>query len=457
MCLHHGVGYHAPVSVTEIAQATVTRSATRSSAELRAQLSQLVGAVTVVYLMTSAFESFATVPQLVLDPTRQLAVSGLLLALVVGLAPRKTWQGSRIGIPVLAFVAHQVGLYWLTTAPQLWRSTALPDILLLLNAVCVAATLNIKGITRAMLLSIYLMTAVCWAWILFRSGEAKGATTIVNSNLDAVGWRGTFLHKNLMSMYMVVGVALIMLFESRRVRFVALLGPVGLVVIAQSSTGVVALLSLAVLFGLRAVRARLLRGVGSSMLAVLIVAVVGFSTRLDDFLDLLYRSLGKDSTLSSRTIIWSASWRAIKQRPWTGWGPGATWQLVDREPSLSMLREIQFPVYHAHNGFFELMLSSGVLGVVLYLVIVIWAVVLSFRLIVRDEDLGWLLLMTVATILLCAVSEPVIRKGWLAIIVLLSSMGLVRLRQLGVTDRLRRPSFGDSSTVNPTHATRGVA
>jgi exopolysaccharide production protein ExoQ len=428
-----------------------TQTRSEPTRELSEQLSLVVGSLAIIYMMTSTFDGFAGVSQLVLIPTRQLAVSGMLLMGVIGLAPRATWTKTRVGLPIVLFLFHQVGLYWLSSAPGLWRSTALPDIVLIVTTVCVAATMPLRAITRAMLSSVYLMSLMCWVWIVFRRDIAKGASSLANSPLDAVGWRGTFEHKNLMSMYMVVGVALIILFEHKRYRWVTVIPPVGLVLIAQSSTAVVALAGVIAMMGVRLVRPRLPKGAGTAGGLFGLIAAVGLIGQTSRFLDLFYGALGKDSTLSSRTLIWSASWRAIKERPWNGWGPGAAWQLVNQEPSISLLREIQFPVYHAHSGLFELMLGSGAIGLGVYLVLLVWAFYLAGRLVNRNDDFGWFFLMALVTVTLCAVSEPVIRKGWLAVITLLASVALVRLRELGVADKLNRTT---SRIPHQTRSTR---
>jgi exopolysaccharide production protein ExoQ len=78
--------------------------------------------------------------------------------------------------------------------------------------------------------------------------------------------------------------------------------------------------------------------------------------------------LGKDPTLTGRTRIWELSFHALMQRPLLGYGYRAFWHgLEGASASISLADRWIVPA--AHNGFLDLGLGIGILGVglVLYL------------------------------------------------------------------------------------------
>lgn len=70
---------------------------------------------------------------------------------------------------------------------------------------------------------------------------------------------------------------------------------------------------------------------------------------------------GKDPTLSGRTTIWSAVLVSIAKRPLLGWGYDAVWRGFEGE-SANMALLIHFPIAQAQNGFLEILLELGAVG-----------------------------------------------------------------------------------------------
>ncbi len=77
---------------------------------------------------------------------------------------------------------------------------------------------------------------------------------------------------------------------------------------------------------------------------------------------------GKDTTLSSRTEIWSDIWPAIQQRLWLGHGSYAFWQDWQEvaNPAVKWITGVWIPP-HAHNGFFDVTVDLGLIGLVIFL------------------------------------------------------------------------------------------
>ena len=76
--------------------------------------------------------------------------------------------------------------------------------------------------------------------------------------------------------------------------------------------------------------------------------------------------VGKDLTLTGRTDIWMQTINNIGERPFLGYGYQGFWRGWNSESSDILLRE-GWLVNHAHNGFLELCLELGLLGLVIFL------------------------------------------------------------------------------------------
>jgi exopolysaccharide production protein ExoQ len=84
-------------------------------------------------------------------------------------------------------------------------------------------------------------------------------------------------------------------------------------------------------------------------------------------LDSMAGMLGRDSTLTGRTNIWAMALESIAERPVLGYGYNAFWNVAPEADRISTI--LHWKVPHAHNGFIDLTLQLGVVGLALYLAI----------------------------------------------------------------------------------------
>lgn len=82
-------------------------------------------------------------------------------------------------------------------------------------------------------------------------------------------------------------------------------------------------------------------------------------------LPLLLSLAGRDATFSGRTEIWKQVWRFILERPLLGWGYAAFWRDAEGQ-SFEVIAAVRFIVFHAHNGFLEIWLELGLIGLSLF-------------------------------------------------------------------------------------------
>ncbi|KAK0332096.1 hypothetical protein LTR94_026270, partial [Friedmanniomyces endolithicus] len=77
----------------------------------------------------------------------------------------------------------------------------------------------------------------------------------------------------------------------------------------------------------------------------------------------ILEALGKDPSLTGRTLIWEALMRKVAERPWTGYGFSAFWG-EDSIPAREIRLQTQWPVPSAHNGWIDLLVQLGWPGAV---------------------------------------------------------------------------------------------
>jgi len=90
--------------------------------------------------------------------------------------------------------------------------------------------------------------------------------------------------------------------------------------------------------------------------------------------DVVLGLLGKDETLTGRTDIWASLGEAIEKKPVLGYGYLAFWGL-DSEPRYWLERAVDWNAPSGHNGWLDLAISLGVVGVAIYaidLAITLW-------------------------------------------------------------------------------------
>ena len=187
-------------------------------------------------------------------------------------------------------------------------------------------------------------------------------------------WRGLWYEKNQMGLVMVVGavsaaasLAADHLAGNGRKPWVALLTfalTTLLVVATQSKTSLLCwMLGVGMVGGWWTLKQG---GAAVTVAAVwlgVVIAAVGTWFWNTDSAAIL-EALGKDPSLTGRTLIWEALMRKVAERPWTGYGFSAFWG-VDSIPAREIRLETQWPVPSAHNGWIDLLVQLGWPGAIL--------------------------------------------------------------------------------------------
>jgi exopolysaccharide production protein ExoQ len=112
-----------------------------------------------------------------------------------------------------------------------------------------------------------------------------------------------------------------------------------------------------------------------AVVALLLVGIAGIAGILAfQYFDVLMLAIGKDPTMTKRTILWAGLVPSIMKHPLLGYGFMAFWQGL-RGESANIALIMNWPgESYAENGVIELCLELGTIGVALYLLVFVRAV-----------------------------------------------------------------------------------
>ncbi|BAZ44302.1 O-antigen polymerase [Chondrocystis sp. NIES-4102] len=221
--------------------------------------------------------------------------------------------------------------------------------------------MDLVGWTYALLLILSLLLAVIIPKYGLMAGVHDGAL------------RGVFTHKNQFGAFMSLGGVVFFLNALRKQKYswiywVMLALCCTAMIMSRSTTAIgtfAFMLMLCLVY-------RIFRWRYEVMVsAVLAVTIIGIGTVI--FLasyvgsDSIFSSVGKDTTLSGRTFIWRYVWDQIQLHPWLGYGLSAFWNGYEG-PSGYVQLAMRIPVAYAHNGFLDIWLSIGLVGLSVFVI-----------------------------------------------------------------------------------------
>jgi O-antigen ligase len=187
-------------------------------------------------------------------------------------------------------------------------------------------------------------------------------------------WKGAFTHKNSLSRAMVLS-ALVFYFARPPaawwVRWVGIAGALCLLVLSKSATGIVVFTVMVSTLPLyRLLRSKLTVAIPVTFVGGL--AAVGSGFLLYPMLPSLLEMLHRDTTLTGRAQLWHAILLSIAKRPWLGYGFSSFWKANGE--SSSVIQVVSWFVQGAHNGFLDLTLDLGLLGLSILVIgyVILW-------------------------------------------------------------------------------------
>lgn len=234
-----------------------------------------------------------------------------------------------------------------------------------------------------------------------------GVMTFQEGGFHQGAWRGIYIHKNGLGRMMVLSalVFLLSVNSSRKYRSIAWAGfvlSIALIVLSTSKTALAILfISIALLPFYKALRWR------SSLAICLAIATIfiggSVAVLLVSNAEAILGVFGRDLTLTGRTDLWAAVLDKIGERPWLGYGYGGFWRSWEGE-SAQVLSIVRWAAPHSHNGFLDLCLDLGLLGLLTFafsFLAVCWRSIICLRSIRTSEGLlpiGYLTFLLLANL-----------------------------------------------------------
>ena len=185
-------------------------------------------------------------------------------------------------------------------------------------------------------------------------------------------WRGIFEYKNALGS--IMGLSVTVEWQrptdtriSKILRIFALLLSALLLLFSHSITPMVVLLvalPMIEIYKFAALRLRI--PLYAIFLAAALVVAAGVTLLVANS-DSIMNALGRSSNLSGRTEIWGFLLSPIAERPIAGYGYSGFW-LGASPQSITVNRAMHGLVMYSHNGYIEILLTLGVIGLLLTLI-----------------------------------------------------------------------------------------
>ena len=222
------------------------------------------------------------------------------------------------------------------------------------------------------------------------------------SGVHAGAFRGIFGHKNYFGPIMIVGLLIFLIKVFERIKHNLWLNwfyvftCIVLIVLSRSGNATLMLAIMLCLFFISLILRSRYEIMISTFLTFAIIGLVGI-TWFSSNQAVFFAAIGEDPSLTGRTEIWGYIWDTIQQRPWLGYGYKGFWHHLDGASAYVNLAYGPYGpggIPHAHNGFLEVLLATGFVGLSIFLT---GFVINFFKAIVlirtnRDMDAFWPLL-----------------------------------------------------------------
>jgi len=204
-------------------------------------------------------------------------------------------------------------------------------------------------------------------------------------------WNGLYFHKNALAGYLALGVLACGLLALAQPLARAWAGSaaalaLAMLVPARSVGGAAALALAAAPVGLAAGLRRLARPARIRAAIPVAMALAAIAALALAMAPRLLALVGRDVTLTRRTEIWALLVGPLGEHPWLGHGAGAFWHVA--AASRGVARSLHFDPMSAHNGFLDLALELGVVGLAAFCVPFALALARAARLALDGQGAG---------------------------------------------------------------------
>ncbi len=329
---------------------------------------------------------------------------------------------SRSIVAVLAWWALSVT--W-SVAPSLTVRNGLLIGLVTVATSVMTSVLGLAGSLRALMMAFRLVLTVSWA--LYLGWPSVGRTL---GAYQGGTFEGLFIQRNVAAFVCVISAITFACAAVAKLPGVRPSRSYGWTIVSvvtllatASGTGLAVLLAVGgtlalLLISSRAESARRRR----FFVLCAITPVVGLALWLPYNLGVVSKLFGRDETLTGRSVIWAVVESAVTRSPLEGYGYGALWT-----PGVSLTERLWaqggFNFYHAHSAYWDYLLQTGIIGLLLITGMLVIAVWRSCRLMISGGGVAaaWPLSIVVC-LLIYAVDEQSFAShfGWVLAVMALT-------------------------------------
>lgn len=193
----------------------------------------------------------------------------------------------------------------------------------------------------------------------------------VMSDISPGAWQGIYTHKNILGRVMALGAIsfVFLALTSPKHRLIGWSGFLFLLLVVVESRSLTALLALlAALLLIPVLLASRRRPALIPSLTVALFALATMTVWLTGSSEDVVNAFGRDATFTGRVDLWQSASTVIGKRPWLGHGYGTGWVGGGDDATTDIAQFSEWNAPNAHNGFLNLTLDLGFVGLVLFLV-----------------------------------------------------------------------------------------
>ena len=291
-------------------------------------------------------------------------------------------------------------LPFLSTLWSIGPPTSLRRAIGLLFCVLLSYVLAIRFTPRQLLLLLFVTLGSCIVLSVAMSVVSPSLANMPDGTM-----RGVFIHKNVLGWYssLMILVASAVLIDGtlglRRTAFTLLAAGVICLASSGSMTAIIATIVAYCLIGFYSLLQRS-SSIGRVVIVLFFVQLaVGILISLHEFLVPALEALGKDATLTGRVPLWELVDREISDRWMLGYGYQVFWT-VENPVATHIWLMLGWAAPHAHNGYRDILLSFGIMGMIPFVVLLLHAIRQGASLKCHDPQYGWLWLNVLTIMIL---------------------------------------------------------
>jgi O-antigen ligase len=217
----------------------------------------------------------------------------------------------------------------------------------------------------------------------------------IMGGIHAGAWRGVFNHKNFLGKMMIISDIVFILLQMNKdqrcwTTYFGIFASTILLIMSRSSSSLGNFISLLlVLLVLRTWRWQF--EIMIPAVSATLFLGISFKIWYEENAAVIFDSLGKDASLSGRTDIWYLLYDIGLRKLWLGYGYESFWRGFDG-PSAEVWYAYDWHPPHAHNGFLELFLSLGLVGLTIFMLSFLsslWQSFITLRYLTTESEGFW--------------------------------------------------------------------